>query len=202
MTKICFTREEWLSKVAAKIAHTVFEPNGYTVPSNIRYSCGFPSKHATGLRNRRIGECWSLDASDDQTFEILISPLLGDALQAADVLAHEIVHATVGLKHGHKGEFARCARKIGLVGKLTATTAGEGLKQILQQIIDEVGEYPHAKLRALNQRVFREGKSMVKLQCTACAAEGNRYMLRMGAPSLRQGAPLCPVHQVALEVKI
>lgn len=201
MTTVCTTREEWLCKVADKIASMIFEPNGYTVPKNIRYSCGFPSKNATGLRNRRIGECWSLDASEDNTFEILISPLLGDAMQAADVLAHEIVHATVGLQHGHKGEFARCARKIGLVGKLTATTAGEELKKTLQAIIDEIGEYPHAKLRALRRPVFRESAGMARLQCTECAANGTKYMLRMGAPSLRQGIPLCPTHMIPLTVK-
>jgi hypothetical protein len=62
-------------------------------------------------------------------FEIMISPVLDDPMRVAGVLAHELVHATVGTQHGHKGPFAKLAKKIGLEGKMTATTEGEAFKQ-------------------------------------------------------------------------
>jgi hypothetical protein len=40
-------------------------------------------------------------------------------------LADEMVHAVVGLEHGHRAEFERCARSIGLEGQMATATAGE-----------------------------------------------------------------------------
>ena len=194
------TREEWLGKVATKVTELLFQPAGYDVPKNIRYTCGFPSKMATSLRNRRIGECWSVEASADKTFEIMISPVLGDGISAASVLVHEIVHAVVGLDQKHNRIFGKCARKIGLVGKLTSTSASDTLKSQLQTIIAEVGDYPHAELHAIGNSRAAKTDPAVKMQCPSCESSGNRYILRIGPQSLRQGAPLCPVHITPLEV--
>ena len=195
------TREEWLVSMAAKVTEALFTPQGFTVPSNIRYTCGFPSKQATSRRNRRIGECWPLTASGDSTFEIMVSPIISDPVEAAAILIHEMVHAVVGLEHQHRRPFGRCARAVGLEGKMTATRPCAKLKDQLAEIVKEVGAYRHAELRAINSRVFAKQESATKLECLSCATEGKRYILRMGPASLRLGNPICPVHMEAMQIQ-
>ena len=42
--------------------------HGYTVPDNLRATCGWPSKGALARKNQRIGECWSDSASKGKMF--------------------------------------------------------------------------------------------------------------------------------------
>jgi hypothetical protein len=191
--KEVMTREQWLNRIAEHAAKEIFKPAGYKVPKNIRYTCGFPSKGALAMRTQRIGECWSDSASGDNTFEISVSPVIADGLRAADILVHEMVHATVGLKAGHKGPFRKCAEAVGLRGKMTATVAGEELKAKLGAIIEKVGQYPHAGLRA-GRTMRAASKGMIKLECPCCKEEGERFIVRIGEHSLNRGAPLCPIH--------
>jgi hypothetical protein len=109
-------REEWLNQVAKRIAPW-FENEGYSLP-RYRVAFGFPS---TGKRGKRIGECWDGHASADGTFEVLIRPDQSDPIAVAAILAHELVHAAVGLECGHKGAFRTVATRIGLEGKMRAT---------------------------------------------------------------------------------
>jgi hypothetical protein len=109
-------REEWLNLVAKRMAPW-FEDEGYSLP-RYRVAIGFPS---TGKRGKRIGECWDGRASADGTFEVLIRPDQSDPIAVAAILAHELVHAAVGLECGHKGAFRTIATRIGLEGKMRAT---------------------------------------------------------------------------------
>ena len=197
MIKETMTREQWLNKIAGRAAKEIFRPAGYMVPKNIRYTCGFPSKGALAMRTQRIGECWSDSASGDNTFEISVSPVIADGLRAADILVHEMVHATVGLEAGHKGPFRKCAEAVGLKGKMTATVASDELKDKLTKIIEKIGPYPHAGLRA-GRTMRAASKGMVKLECSCCKEEGERFIVRIGEHSLKRGAPLCPIHNEEL----
>lgn len=179
------TREEWLNAVSAKLAPLFIEA-GARIPSNVRISVGWPSVKALTGRNRRIGECWSDKASADGTFEIFISPSVGTGLEAAAILVHELVHAAVGLACGHKGPFRRVALAVGLMGKMTATTAGPALVIRLNAIIAEVGPYPHAKLD-MSQRK-KQGTRMVKLECDG----GCGYAVRTTQKWIDVGLPTCP----------
>ena len=180
-------RELWLNRAAAIIAAGRFAPKGYAVPP-IRVSVGFPSKSATSRKSRRIGECWSPEASADNVAQIFISPVLADSVRVADVLAHEMVHAAVGNDAGHRAPFRRCALAIGLVGKMNATVASaEFAEWLARMIVLAIGEYPHAELRpATNEK--KQGTRMIKCTCAACG-----YVARTTAVWLEMmGAPLCP----------
>ena len=48
--------------------------------------------------------------------------------KALEVLTHELVHVADKNESGHRGRFARIARRIGLEGKLTQTHAGKRLE--------------------------------------------------------------------------
>jgi len=180
MTTQLKTREEWLQQATDKMRAELFAEQGYEVPT-VRVSVGFPS---TGAGGKVIGQCHY--ASADLIPQIFIHPTLDEATRALDVLAHELVHATLGGEAGHKGEFKKCAVSIGLEGKMTATTAGETLQAWLNELVEELGEYPHAKLDGSGRK--KQGTRLIKVECAECG-----YNLRTTKKWLDdKGAPICP----------
>lgn len=139
------TREEWLNKLTSQYLRPLFAKNGYTIPTNIRLSCSLPSSRAFA-KKKVVGQCWSPEASADKTHEIFCSPTEADSQEVAGTLIHELVHATVGVDHGHRKPFRDCAIAVGLEGKMTATTSSKELIAYLEPAILKLGAYPHAKL--------------------------------------------------------
>lgn len=176
-------REQYLNEAARIVSERLFKPNGYSVPKNIRYSTSFPSNRAIGAKNKTIGQCWADSASDDNHFEIFISPLISDKQQVLGTLIHEIVHATVGLEHGHKGAFKQCALAVGLEGKMTATNLSD---ETFKQIDSLIGEYPHAKLNASS--IKKQSTRMKKAICSCGYGP-----IRLSRKILEIGLPICPV---------
>jgi|TARA_R110000823_G_scaffold101164_4_gene217469 hypothetical protein len=162
MTKTNKNRETWLTQGITALRPT-FKKAGYDIPENIRVTCGWPSKSAGRSSKRRVGECWHPDASEDQTIEMIISMVISDPIEALDILAHELVHATVGNEAGHKGPFKACALAIGLTGKMTATVAGPELFETLKTISAKLGEYPHATIDFDNRK--KQSTRMIKVRC-------------------------------------
>ncbi len=181
-------REAWLHAVADRM-RPIFASYGAIMPDETRFSCGFPSTRAFAVRRQRIGECWADTASADGHIEIMISPVLDDPMRVAGVLAHELVHAIVGVEAGHRGPFAKLAKAIGLEGKMTATTEGDAFKQAVAPILDAVGPYPHAQIS--KQTRPKQGTRLLKLQCPTCA-----YTVRITRKWLDEvGPPECPSHR-------
>ena len=78
---------------------------------------------------------------------MFISPKMGEPLPILGTLVHEIVHLVDDCESGHKGDFTKMARRLGLEGKLTATHAGDALLQeTLIPLEAELGPFPHAAL--------------------------------------------------------
>lgn len=186
------TREEWLNGFINTV-RDLFADKGYTVPENVRITCGFPSKSATSRKNRRIGECWDSSVSTGKVFEIFISPVLDDALTVAATAAHELAHATVGIEAGHRAPFVRCVRAIGLEGKATATVAGPAFADWFVGQSNVLGAYPHQALNATSA-AKKQTTRMLKVECPHCRDEGDRYIVRMSASAYERGAPICPIH--------
>jgi len=183
MTSTINTREEWLQKFTTA-ARAVFLDAGYVVPE-VRVSVGFTSK---GARGKRIGECWVPEASEDQTPEIFISPTIGDAFRIADIHTHELIHAT-GIR-GHKTDFVRCMKAVGLEGKPTATTAGDAWRAWALPIIEELGPLPHAALSgaAGGSTEKKQSTRMIKCECVSCG-----FVFRTSSKWLEAGSDLrCP----------
>lgn len=146
-------REAWLTECARLLARDVFAPANYDVPKNVRFACSWPSRAALAPKQRRIGEAWSDECAADGHFGIMISQSVDDPSTVMSILAHELVHVTVGLKCGHRGPFRKCALAIGLEGKMTATVAGKAFKRITAPLLEELGPYPHGAIGP----VYREG---------------------------------------------
>lgn len=156
------TREEWLAAFIVR-SRDVFDALAYSVPTNVRASIGYTSR---GGRGKRIGECHSVSASADATFEIFVTPALGCPFKIAEVVTHELVHATVGLEDGHGKAFKRCATDLGLGGKMTATIATDAWHSWADPIIADLGPLPHAALSLGGEK--KQGTRMVKAKCPDC----------------------------------
>ena len=159
-------REAWLD-AAMKLVREHFKQAGYKVPDKIGVTCGWPSRGATSAKNQTIGQCWDASTSSRKYAEIFISPVLDDAGRVLDVLIHEAAHAVVGCKEGHNAAFGKCARAVGLEGKLTATVAGDDLKKTLAGWKEQLGPYPHKKVNVTAKR-GEKGSRLLKMECGEC----------------------------------
>lgn len=186
-------REAWLDEFAVHL-RPVFVDAGFPIPANIRVTCGFPSRQAMG---KRIGECWASSASRDGHFEVMVSPVIEDPLFVAGVLAHELCHAAVGLKCGHKGPFKQLALAIGLTGKMTATVPGDLFKRHAAPILEDLGPYPHAALNPNSESSGppKQSTRNIKVICPDCGytVRTTRFWLDSDA-----GAPICPADNIQM----
>lgn len=178
-------REAWLCRMVDSL-RPFFAEHGYPLPERIRVACGWPSRSALSGKAKRIGEAWSHRCSGDGAHETFLSPVLADPIEVGATLVHELVHHAVGVEHGHKGPFRKLATAVGLVGRMTATTAGPALQERLHALAEELGPYPHA---ALNGGAGRKKQStrMLKVTCADCGC-----IVRMTRQWLDEvGAPTC-----------
>lgn len=178
------TREEWLTRLIDKL-RPMLKAAGGDVPQDIRVSCGWPSRGAFSSKSRTIGECWSPSASADKHTEIFVSPCIATGERAADVLAHELVHACGAM--GHKGPFKRIAVALGLTGPMRATKAGPELAERLNALIAKIGPYPHAALDQKKSPHKKEGTRLLKVVCGSCG-----YTVRTTQKWIDCGFPVCP----------
>jgi hypothetical protein len=164
-------RETYLAAAAVMLQHSVFTAADIA-PSDweskkYRVSCGFP----IGFRGSRtgkvtIGQAFDPSISADGTCEVFINPILDNPADVIAVLAHELVHVFAGVQAGHKGEFKRIARAIGLTGALTSTVAGEELQAKITDIVTALGVYPHAKVDPNSRK--KQGTRLLKMWCGDC----------------------------------
>ena len=161
------TREEWLNAAAARMKPWVVQADAGRDYADPYISVGFPK----GSRGRNvanaIGQCWDKATSEDQTrAHIFIIPTMMDRVDILAVLLHELVHASVGNEHGHRGPFKTCAVSLGLEGKMTATVPGEALRARLEILAEELGNYPHAGLKVPKRGSV--GSRLLKVGCPGC----------------------------------
>lgn len=176
-------REEWLN-AATNLLKEDFDRVNAPLPEKLRITCGWPSRSGRAKKNPVLGECWSPKCSADEHVEVFIAPTMEEGPQVLETLVHELVHAAVGCKEGHKGKFRVAAIAIGLEGKMTATQAGEDLLVRLREIEAELDKYPHAKLTPKD--VKKQGTRMLKLLCPGCG-----YLARTSQKWLDMGTPTC-----------
>jgi hypothetical protein len=179
------TREEWLMRLVLALRPS-FDLIGHRLPDQVRVTCGWPSKAALSRTGRRrIGECWPSMASADMAVEIFISPCLGEAIDAAETLVHELVHACGAM--GHRGKFPQIAKAIGLQKPWRATRATLRLKERLNALISRIGPYPHAALDWSMTPHKKDGTRLHKVVCASCG-----YVARITEKWLSVGLPTCP----------
>lgn len=184
------TREEWLTEAVGLLTHTFAGKAGVMVP-DVKVSVGWPG--GGGRKNAVIGQCWHKDAAADGLAHIFISPVLGDAGEVLATLAHELVHAVDENASGHKGNFRKIAKAIGLTGKMTATVAGHDLARHLKGVAVTLGDYPHGALAPGLGGGKKQSTRMLKVTCSEPGDDV--YTVRMTRKWLdTYGTPKCPCH--------
>ena len=159
-------RESWLNRVAVGMA-PLFTALGTPLPDRVRVAIGFTSR---GAKGRAIGECWDNRLSGDGHFEIFIRPDLAHApdampAQIAAILAHELVHAAVGIAAGHGKAFKRVAVGLGLIGPMRATTPGDAFLAVVAPILAAAGPLPHARLDTGGETTAPKKQATRMLKC-------------------------------------
>ena len=184
------TREEWLEAVAKKMAPW-FAAAGKPLPKT-RVSIGFTSM---GGKGKRIGECWTTKAAADGAAHIFIVPTLQDSTRIAGILAHELIHAAIGIEAGHGPKFKAMMAHIGLEGKATATSEGALFKTNFAPILKECGPIPHVMLQGKSNRPKKQATRMIKCECPKCG-----YVARTTQKWIdKAGKPVCPDHLVVMK---
>lgn len=186
-------REEWLSMLVDLLRP--YFPQELQIPEKVAVSCGWPSTRALSSSNRRIGECWWSSAAKDGIHQIFISPWLGEGIAAAETLVHELVHAALPDGEGHRGNFPKMAKLVGLIGKPTSTSAGPALREKLEELIEQIGPYPNPGLSALDKHTGpkKQTTRMLKAFCPPNEEHKKEYIVRVAKSTVNDyGAPVCP----------
>jgi len=179
-------RQQWL-EAAVEAMRIRFADAGYNIPQKVRVAIGWPKRAATC---GAVGECWAVEASSDQHAECFISPELTEGARILDVLAHELVHATVGTAAGHMKPFKQCALAIGLQGPMRSTTAGPEFVQWADALMERIGPYPAGFLTDTP----KQGTRLGKCECPRCG-----YLVRVTRKWLTlAGPPICPTDRIAM----
>ena len=182
------TREEWL-QAGINGLKEMFAEIGETTPE-VYVSVGYP-KGARG-KGKAIGICYSSTLSADEKAHVFIHPCLTNSVEVLAVLAHEMIHALDNCESGHKGRFAKVAKAFGLEGKMTATVAGADLTERLNDLVSQLGEYPHALLK---ESTKKQSTRMIKCECDDCG-----YIVRTSQKWIEEsGAPICPCQMGFIE---
>ena len=192
------TREEWLERMTTAL-RPKFHEAGYTIPLEVRTTCGWPSSGGVARKKRTVGECWPASSSEAERWEIFVSPVLSDPIKVGGTLVHELAHAAVESQHpdkhvGHGAAFKAAMGPLGMTGKATATTEGAELKRELEANVNKIGPYPHAAMK-LNLRAKVQGTRLLKASCPECG-----YVVRVTAKWVEVGLPVCPTCELAFEV--
>lgn len=177
--------ERWLSDAAIELQSRVFEPNGLTVPTELRFRVG-AVPGTKGTSRKTLGSYVPAGMCGDAVPQIYITPLTADAPTVLAVLVHECIHA-IHPGAGHRGAFATSARKCGLAGPLTATHADNSLARVLAEIEADLGAYPHGAVDP-NART-KQGTRQRKFVCP----DGCEVIGRFSRTHADKAAHLCPL---------
>jgi predicted RNA-binding Zn-ribbon protein involved in translation (DUF1610 family) len=158
-------RIAWLEKAYALLRSELLPE----APERVTISFGFPSKGARPSRNQRIGEyAHFLQDCDAGPGLLTLHPtIFEDPSRVLDVLLHEMIHAARPTD-GHKKDFPKLAKRVGLTGKMTATVASPELRDRLNAMLrDKLPAMPkgHGDLTTNRKKA---GTRLRKWVCPSC----------------------------------
>lgn len=181
------TREGWLNEGVKILAERFFTEAGYDFPENVQVSCGFTKSTS----DKAIGQCFSPECSTAGVTHMFICPTRDEPIDVLQILLHEMIHAFVGVEHGHKKPFRAFVKEFGMAGKPTATYAEEGseLWNRLASVSTALGPYPHKAMQPVKKGKKKGGSGWVRLMSPN--DEGYRIVI---SPKMLEehGAPMDP----------
>lgn len=185
-------RESYLIE-SIELLRDLFREAGSEIPP-VRVSVGWPGGRG-GVKV--LGKCWKREASRDGAFQIFVSPMVEDTIQALGILVHELCHACTDCQ-GHTHEFKVLARALGLEGKLTSTYPSNRLIERLNALtVEKLGKYPHAALTPEKSGEKKQGTRLVK-----CVCPQTGYTVRTTRTWIAAfGPPLSPATKLPMVVE-
>ncbi len=147
--------------------------------SKVALAFSFPTRGATTAKV--IGQCHQLtDKKAKEKHLIVVHPVVwkGGAIEVLHVLAHEMAHASLPPKTGHKKPFAELVESIGLEGKPTHTTPGPKFRSWCAKSKSKLPKFPAAISLA-----FKVKKQTTRLRLFECKCEAP-IKLRVGRDEL------------------
>lgn len=184
------SREDWLNAAIAEL-RPIFKVRGYDLPAQIRVSVGFPIGRRAG--GERLGRCWAvLNPREGGGHEIFVSPMLDNATRVLGALTHDLCHLAVGMQHGHRAAFAKCAAAMGLEAPWIATSESEAFRAgVCRPVLAAIGsDYPHVRLAAGDAHTGpkKQQTRLIRVVCPSCGYNVRTTMKWI----LSSGTPLCP----------
>lgn len=179
------TREEWLINAVEEL-RPLFTDAGFALCSKIRVSCAFPTTHR---RSGALGQAFPCEASLDQALEIMVAPSLDIPRDVVAVLVAQLCHATNGALSHASVAYQRAAAALHLEpagANWRVTRPAAGFDAAFGQIIDSLGEYPHAALCVVNTKT--QSTRMLKAVCPSCG-----YIVRVSNKWAAKGLPTCGI---------
>ncbi len=188
MEQLHETREGWLSHALVLIGKR-FAAQGYSLPSNVKISCGFPVGSRGG--KKILGQAISQKASAAGYHETFVSPLVDEPVLALGIVAHEYGHHAVGIEAGHGPAFKAFCAAVGLSGKATEALPGPDLQAWLRDdVLPMLGAYPHAAVDPSQRK--KQSTRMIKLVCpeTGYTVRTTKKWLAFGVPTSPAGCEM------------
>ena len=196
-------REQWLHRFVDEFCRPLFQKRGYSIPRNLRLTCGWPATGGLSPKKRTLSELWHSNESADGTYEILVSPSLDDPYQVAEALIKQLVYL-VGSQVKARKRFYRVAVAVDLTGSTTTATLSEALLRRLQEFFDPPDPfpaYPHARIDASQRE--KQRTRMLKAFCQMCneRPRAEHYIIRLSKQVANLGLPECPVCRTRLKLE-
>jgi hypothetical protein len=190
------TREEWLEN-AIKALTPLFDDIENAVVPPLRISIGWPHKGKPTTR----GQCFKAEVAKDGVSQIFISPWVEEPVVILGVILHEMIHGIDNCDSGHRGNFIRLARAVGLEPKWTSANPSLELLAKLVKIEADLGEWPHSILDLTARAADQPAKQSTRMLKVVCSVDGvDGYKVRMTRKWLDElGAPDCPCHHEQME---
>lgn len=166
---------------------------------SVALAFSFPITGGRALKKLRLGECHYLKddmqqhaATQTTTGErhlLAIHPIVwanGD-LEVLATLAHEMAHASLPFKVGHRAQFKRLAYRMGLEGPATATHAGDKFKAWVNAVRAALPEYPGG----VSLDLFKRKKQASRLRLWVCACEPKPVKVRVASDEFKATCGVC-----------
>lgn len=174
-------REQWLNEAADLIMEDILTHNveGRDKPP-VRVSVA-PMKS-----KKIVSQCYQRAQSKSGHNEIFVTAHSDDSYEILFSLLQSLILAYDDCQGGKKGFFARVAKNIGIIGKMTKPAAGIGLFSTLKGYIGILGDIPHA---ALDIKPVQKGRNNNKLHCKSCGFQAN--LSRKWVEAIRENDARC-----------
>lgn len=135
-------REAWLTSAVELLSAEVFKPVKLNMPEKWAVSCGW----VKGMGKKTVAACIDPICSGDGTTHLFVMPTEFEGVEVVGHLAHEMIHAIVGLDQKHEGNFIKVAKALEFERPWKSCGPGPGTKvhDICKSIVERLGPYPHA----------------------------------------------------------